>query len=87
MTREPTGAPRLAFEVALALGFAALMVWALPDIAAWLRGAPPVTAMRLSMPPAVPEFPFSRPLLCDATMVVSVAGRITQRPACYARGS
>ena len=45
--RELTGAPRLTFEVLLALGFAALMVWALPDITAWLRGEPPVTAAPL----------------------------------------
>lgn len=45
--RELTGAPRLSLEIAIAMGFAALMVWALPDITAWVRGAPPVTSAPL----------------------------------------
>lgn len=35
------------------------------------------------MPAAAPEWPLASPLACDATLVVKVAGRITQRPECY----
>lgn len=45
--REISAAPPLWVELTIAVGAGVLLAWAAPDIAAWLRGAPPIQTSAL----------------------------------------
>lgn len=42
LKREISAAPPLWVELLVAVGAGVLLAWAAPDLAAWLRGAPPI---------------------------------------------